>query len=106
MTRMTKEQYREYLQRPHWRALSESTKKARAFCENENCPLDVGGISRDDSRDRYNKDLHVNHLHYESLGCETEDDLQVLCFKCHDAFHGKDHEYLFFNEDDGTLEVI
>jgi hypothetical protein len=103
---MTEEEYKEYRQGAHWRAFSESTKKARPFCENENCPLDVGGISRDDSRDRYNKDLHVHHPDYESLGYETQDDVQVLCFKCHDAVHGIDREYLFFNEDDGTWEVI
>ena len=104
MTRMTKDEYKRYLQSPHWRALSENTKRLRQFCENENCPL--SGISRDDSRDRFKYDLQVNHLNYENLGSETQDDLRVLCFKCHADLHGKPHDHLFFDENSGTMEEI
>lgn len=33
------------------------------------------------------KDLRVHHLHYDSLGHETYDDLLVLCKKCHRGEH-------------------
>lgn len=29
--------------------------------------------------------LQVHHLHYDTLGCETEKDVRVLCLICHPA---------------------
>src|SRR5436190_652256 len=29
--------------------------------------------------------LNVHHLHYDSIGCETEDDILVLCVECHES---------------------
>ena len=33
--------------------------------------------------------LQVHHTTYENLGCEKENDLIVLCDKCHGKFHDK-----------------
>ncbi len=35
-----------------------------------------------------NCDLHVHHLTYERLGCEEDDDLEVLCSECHGKHSG------------------
>jgi hypothetical protein len=102
-----------YLKSPHWRRLSEATKRQTPYCENnDECYFfnDISGsLSRDDSRATYGQDLHVDHLRYVDdegdsiLYLEQRDDLQVLCFKCHDAKHGKSREYLFQCED-GSVE--
>jgi len=34
------------------------------------------------------KNLNVHHRTYKRLGCENENDLIVLCAKCHSLFHG------------------
>lgn len=34
--------------------------------------------------------LHVHHLNYDRLGCERDEDLAVLCEKCHRGKHGLD----------------
>jgi hypothetical protein len=35
----------------------------------------------------YDQDLHVDHLNYQHLGCERDEDLQALCPRCHDIKH-------------------
>jgi len=30
---------------------------------------------------------HLHHLHYDTVGEETEDDVRVLCPSCHDTYH-------------------
>lgn len=35
----------------------------------------------------YGQDLHVHHLNYQTLGAESDDDLQALCRRCHDIEH-------------------
>jgi hypothetical protein len=83
---MTRDEYRTYLNSGHWKRLAEKTKARRPYCESETCPLD--GISRDESRERFGVDLQVHHLNYDNLCCEQQDDLQVLCFKCHEEESG------------------
>jgi hypothetical protein len=87
---MTQSEYDNYCQSNYWMALAERTKRLRPCCESENCPLseDQWGISREDSRSLFGRDLQVHHLHYDSLWFEHEDDLQVLCFQCHKDVHG------------------
>jgi hypothetical protein len=61
--------------------------------ESETCPLD--GIGRNEWRERFGLDLQVQHLDYDNLYCEQEDDLQVLCFKCHEEASGIFRESYF-----------
>jgi hypothetical protein len=102
--KMTKDEYKTCLNSEHWKKLAEKTKTLRPYCEGETCPLD--GIGRDESRERFRVDLEVHHLNYNNLHCEQEDDLQVLCFKCHEQESGIFRDSCFFNEDDGTIEAV
>lgn len=38
------------------------------------------------------KKLNVHHNNYNSKGCETFDDVTVLCEECHAKFHNKNEE--------------
>jgi hypothetical protein len=48
------------------------------------------------------KDLSVHHIHYETLGCETGEELKLLCWKCHMKKHtgcvGQDHGMITFDQ--------
>lgn len=33
-------------------------------------------------------DIHLHHLHYNTLGRELDCDLEPLCVVCHDSYHG------------------
>jgi hypothetical protein len=77
--------YELYLESSHWKTLAEQTKTQRPRCESDDCPL--GGISRAQSRKRFDRDLEVHHLIYNWYH-EQPGDLQVLCFRCHGRKHG------------------
>lgn len=34
--------------------------------------------------------MHVHHLNYDHLGCERPEDLEVLCWRCHELEHFKE----------------
>jgi hypothetical protein len=69
--------YAEYLQGAHWTQYRRRRiRKARAQCEH--C-----GIDRNQCRKRYECDLNVHHLNYDSLGEESDADTLVVCLRCH-----------------------
>lgn len=35
------------------------------------------------------RDLHVHHLHYRSFGNEKDEDVLLVCVKCHEEIHGR-----------------
>jgi 5-methylcytosine-specific restriction endonuclease McrA len=68
--------YADYLRTAHWlgvRALALS--RAGGICKH--CHNDAPGLR-----------LDVHHLTYERRGCETEEDVIVICRPCHAATHG------------------
>src|SRR5687767_3642617 len=53
---------------PHWHAFrQEALAAARYLCQ----------------RCKSNQDLEVHHLHYDTLGHESLNDVEVLCVSCH-----------------------
>jgi 5-methylcytosine-specific restriction endonuclease McrA len=64
--------YREYLRTPEWRERREAVLiRAGRRCYVCNA----------------NTSLHVHHRTYERRGSERDDDLVVLCWRCHGHFH-------------------
>jgi hypothetical protein len=75
---MNKTDYRNYLASVSWRELREILIAERdGFCQRCNMPRWLAAIL-------YDQDMHVHHLHYQSLGHECPDDVQILCRRCHD----------------------
>jgi len=66
--------YRRYLSNPAWKERAKRAKRKAGF-KCQKCG----------SR----KNLHVHHKTYDNLGCERDEDLTVLCKKCHFAEHRK-----------------
>lgn len=65
--------YLEYLESPEWWTIRRAAmRRANWRCEQEK-PGDQ----------RHEGPLEVHHLHYRTLGCESLDDVQVLCRTCH-----------------------
>ena len=81
---MTKTEYREYLQGEHWRARRKmAIEAAGSQCWRCQIPRWLAELV-------YDQDLHVHHLNYSSLGNEQDEDLEVLCRRCHDIeTHGR-----------------
>ena len=76
-----KAEYQEYLKSPAWQATRKRLYKAYEFkCSMCGSP----------------KNLRVHHITYENLGEEKDEDLTVLCQKCHSQVH--DGEYTFFDD--------
>ena len=64
--------YREYLETDHWRLKAEGAKdRASNRCQLCNS----------------NNNLQAHHRTYERRGCESHNDLTVLCDECHKKFH-------------------
>ena len=70
-----KEYYHEYLKSKRWKATREDILKKRG----SKCQL-CGDIS---------KNFHVHHNTYDRVGFEKDEDLIILCNKCHAKFHDK-----------------
>lgn len=68
--------YRDFLQTPYWRLVSDEVKSERKVCQ-------MCGSS---------KNLEVHHTTYDIRGDEPRhmDKLQLLCHKCHSKVHGKE----------------
>lgn len=64
--------YSEYLESEHWK---EKRAKARERA-NGRCQICNG-----------DGELHTHHRTYERIGHERDDDLIVLCKRCHELFH-------------------
>ena len=69
---MSKEEYQHYLKSEWWLKRRVEIKKLRGWACEE-C--------------QEKSDLQVHHLSYKNLGCEPDEDLQVLCGFCHHARH-------------------
>lgn len=66
------ESYSAYLESDEWKERARRIMaRARGLCEQ--C--------------KRRRAVHVHHLTYERAGDEKDDDLQAVCFKCHDAAH-------------------
>lgn len=75
---MTKEEYQEYLQSPHWKRIQYTM----YHIVTEDCEL-CGQPC---------KKLNIHHLNYNSLWHEEYKDLVVLCEDCHKMAHNEDIE--------------
>jgi len=65
--------YYEYLKSPHWQQVRRQTwRRAKGQCENWFCH-------------RQGRDVH--HLTYARLGQERENDVKLLCRRCHCLAH-------------------
>lgn len=72
--------YSDYLNSPHWIEFSAKMKDAAlGMCE------ECG----------YEENLNVHHLHYETLGHESPEDVKVLCYRCHQEAHEAINQYLW-----------
>lgn len=76
-----KEAYKAYLKSPHWQAIRKRLYRAYEY----KCAM--CGSSRN---------LNVHHITYENLGEEKDEDLTVLCQRCHETLH--DDKYTFFDD--------
>ena len=67
--------YVDYLCSPEWFSVRRAAMRRAQFrCEQER-----------PGEPRHDGPLEVHHLHYESLGCERLEDVEVLCRSCHRA---------------------
>lgn len=66
--------YREYLRTPHWQIRRKrALQLAKYRCQH------LGP---------HQGPLNVHHLNYDHRGCEEDEDLIVLCRRCHEIHHG------------------
>lgn len=76
-----KAEYQAYLNSPKWQAIRKRLyRKYEYRCDLCGSP----------------KNLNVHHITYENLGEEKDEDLTVLCQKCHSKLH--DGNYTFFDD--------
>ena len=64
---------RHYYKTPQWKFKTKMMKTLHPYCS-------ICGTS---------KNLITHHKTYANRGHEELDDLQVLCFKCHEKLHGR-----------------
>lgn len=67
--RYTKETWKKYLKSPHWQS-TRARKMANSGFRCQEC-------------DNIHS-LYVTHIHYKTVGCETDDDLNIYCKGCFD----------------------
>ena len=77
--KVKKKEYASYLQSSHWQ------QRRRIAIEHSGPTCERCGFPRWLSQIAYSQDLHVHHLSYENLGAEPEEDLSVLCVRCHEV---------------------
>lgn len=93
---MTKEEYRAYLQSPHWKEVSAQCKERY----DNKCAI-CGST----------EDLNVHHWTYERIGDEHPQDLICLCRSCHKHAHDiqdsltESLRRLYTNRDEGLYPV-
>lgn len=68
--------YKEYLKTAHWQHFRQEALKFYRYA----CQLC-------DGKDRQ---LDVHHRTYENIGCETFNDVTVVCDDCHKIHHGRE----------------
>lgn len=74
---MASRNYLQYLESPEWFALRRAAMRRAQF----RCQREKPG------EPRHEGSLDVHHKHYDSLGRETLDDVEVLCQLCHRTEH-------------------
>lgn len=78
---MTKTEYREYIQSEWWQD------RRRKYLNEYGQGCEECGLPRWLSPACYDQDLSVDHLNYQHLWGELDEDLQALCRRCHDIKH-------------------
>lgn len=83
---MNKQEYENYLKTLHWKKIrdimfSMDSEPACELCLKQDSQIDI------------------HHIHYNSIGDESYDDLVMLCHDCHEKVH---REKLTFIRDKGT----
>lgn len=71
---LTESSYKDYLECPHWKEFRKKAIRAAKF-ECARCGKSPGV-------------LHVHHKHYQTLGKESLEDVEVVCVECHEEEHG------------------
>ena len=79
---MNKEQYKLYLQTPHWRSFRERVLLRSVVAGKYKCES-CGDLFR-------RVEMEIHHKHYKTIGRESPTDVAVLCGECHSRTHGKD----------------
>lgn len=75
----TKSEYRDYIQSEAWR------KRRKEFLASfDDCECNRCGLPRWLAVVAYDQDIHVHHRSYANVGAELDDDLELLCKRCHD----------------------
>lgn len=69
--------YAEYLQTPHWKALSTRILEQRPWCQR--CDTAGGHVPA----------TEVHHITYANLGNESAWELLAVCRECHEQIHNK-----------------
>ncbi len=85
------EEYRQHLRSDGWRARRSAYFKAHGYrCE-------ACGIR---------KKITVHHLHYDTLGHESDKDIVTLCWRCHRNCHEADNSGRFASLIEATLFIV
>ena len=71
LTFIDKKEYAKYLKTPHWASVRNGMLNKFKQCQKCNAT----------------KNLQVYHKHYETLGAESFNDLELICGKCHFEEH-------------------
>jgi 5-methylcytosine-specific restriction endonuclease McrA len=72
---MAMRSYLEYLDSPEWWTIRRAAmRRAQWTCQREK-----------PGEPRHEGPLELHHKHYHTLGCESVDDVEVLCAACHRA---------------------
>ena len=81
---MIRTEYERYLQGSHWQEFRNYVIRLHPSCQR--CRM-----SREMALEHLGQDLNVHHRHYKTLGCESLQDVEVLCRRCHEeeTFHGQ-----------------
>ena len=74
---MTKTEHRDYLASEAWLQRRKIFLRTHDSCNR--C-----GVSRKQAVAAYDQDLHVHHRNYQHVGAELDEDLEVLCRRCHE----------------------
>lgn len=74
---MTKSEYQTYLGSEHWLNFRKRILTDRNRCERCYLPRWLAELL-------YDQDLHLHHRNYASRGHETDEDVEVLCRRCHE----------------------
>jgi len=84
---MNREEYSQYLWSPSWRLRRKLLiYLAGAKCEKCGCESDVPNVYPVRCNVQHPL-LHVHHKHYDNVGSERPEDVEVLCFVCHGERH-------------------